>query len=67
MLQIRYGPGGIRTHVTEIKVRPDELQQAAVGGNVVHFARIETAANCNKKQCLETSLYAHSYARFASG
>jgi hypothetical protein len=30
---------------------------------MLHFARIETATNCNKMPGVETSLYAHSYAR----
>jgi hypothetical protein len=49
-----------------LKVRPNELQQAAANGNVLPFARIATATSCNTMQGTETSLYAHSYARFVS-
>ena len=58
------GRAGIEPATLGLKVRPNELRQAAINRDVLHFARIRAATNCSKTRDVETSVYARSYARF---
>lgn len=57
------GRAGIEPATLGLKVRLYELQRTARDRNMLHEAGFDYATSCNEMQVMETSLYAHSYAR----
>ena len=61
------GRAGIEPATLGLKVRTNEPKRAPSSCEMLQRVRFAAAPDCSEMHVIETSLYAHPYARFSSG